>query len=250
VATSAPAASASTPASPLGAWRAYVWRRPSWWLGGAAALAWSALALVSFHPLVHQGHGDIAQMPFPAAVGWWVAMVIATMLPWTGGDTRWLAFRVLPDCRQQAIAVFALAFLAVWTAVGVAALVALEPWQGEPAAVAPALVVAAAWQVAPARRRVLRRCAVSRAPAIRGWRARADWARLGTVAGARCVTTCWAVMLPMAILHSPLLMLGAALVVASERRPAPNPERRGGRPGEALALLAGAAAFATLAAVG
>ena len=56
-------------------------------------------------------------------------------------------------------------------------------------------------------------------------------------------------MLPMAILHSPVLMLGAALVVASERRPAPNPERRGGRPNEALALLAGAALFATLAAL-
>ena len=189
-------------------------------------------------------------MPFVAAVGWWLAMVIATMLPWTGRDARWLAFRALPALRQQAIAVFALAFLAVWAAAGAVALLAVAPWQGEPAAVAPALALAAAWQVAPARRRALRRCGVSRAPAIRGRRARADWARTGAVAGGRCVATCWAVMLPMAILHSPVLMLGAALVVAGERRPAPNPERRGGRPAEALALLAGAVAFAALAAVG
>jgi hypothetical protein len=54
-------------------------------------------------------------------------------------------------------------------------------------------------------------------------------------------------MLPMAILHSPVLMVGGALVVASERRSAPNPERRAGRPFEAMALLGLAVGFALVA---
>lgn len=247
--TSVPAASASTRADPLVAWRAYVWRRPSWWLGGAAALAWSVLALVSVHPLLHHGHGNPADMRFGAAIAWWTAMVIAAMLPWTSGDARWLAFRALPGHRQQAVAVFVLAFLTVWAAAGAVALLLVAPWHAELGGVAVALAVAAAWQVAPARRRILRRCGVSRAPAIQGLRARVDWARAGALAGWRCTATCWAVMLPMAILHSPILMAATALVVASERRPAPNPERRGGRPAEALGLLGGAALFAGLAAV-
>jgi hypothetical protein len=47
--------------------------------------------------------------------------------------------------------------------------------------------------------------------------------------GGRCVVTCWALMLPMAIEHHPALMVGAARVLASERRRGPNPERRAGR---------------------
>ncbi|MFL5888181.1 MAG: hypothetical protein ACJ76M_03760 [Solirubrobacteraceae bacterium] len=62
--------------------------------------------------------------------------------------------------------------------------------------------------------------------------------------GGRCIATCWALMLPMAILHSPVLTVGGALVVASERRSAPNPERRAGRPLEAMALLGLATGFA------
>jgi hypothetical protein len=55
-------------------------------------------------------------------------------------------------------------------------------------------------------------------------------------------------MLPMTIVHQPLVMVGTALVVASERQPAPNPEFRGGRPHEAF-VLAAAAALTALAAV-
>lgn len=241
---SAPAASASTPASPLAAWRDRAWQRPSWWLTAASLAAWWALVVVSIHPLVHHGHGSLAELPLGAAVAWWTAMVVAMMLPLTSADARWIAFRSLPSRRQFAVASFAAGFLAVWALAGAVALLATAPVQGEPPALAVALAVAAGWQVAPLRRRALRRCAAIRAPAIRGWRAPADCARAGAVVGGRCIATCWAVMLPMAILHSPVLMAATALVVASERRPGPNPDRRGGRPAEALALLAGAGVVA------
>jgi hypothetical protein len=57
-------------------------------------------------------------------------------------------------------------------------------------------------------------------------------------------------MAPMAIAHHPALMLGAALVVASERRQAPDPETRGGRPHEALAIGGAALAVAAWSVLG
>jgi len=199
------------------------------------------------HPALHHGHLDPAHLGVGLAVVWWTVMAAATILPWLVADARWIALRSLPRLHHRAIAVFAGAFLLIWTLVGAAAIAATAPLHEASTAVAIALALAAAWHVTPARRRVLRRCAISRAPAIRGPRAAVDWARSGAVAGGRCVTTCFALMLPMAILHSPVLMIGAALVVASERRPGPNPERRAGRPAEALALLGLAVGFALLA---
>jgi hypothetical protein len=170
-------------------------------------------------------------------------MVTAMMLPWVAADARWLALRSLPAMRRRAIGVFAGTFLLVWALAGAVELTAMAPLGGSGAAVAVALAAAAAWQVTPTRRRVLRRCGALRAPAIRGPRAALAWARSGAISGGRCVATCWALMLPMAILHSPVLIVGAALVIASERRPGPNPERRAGRSAEALVLLGMAVGF-------
>jgi predicted metal-binding membrane protein len=175
-------------------------------------------------------------------------MAVAMMLPLARSPARWLAFRSLRSHRQAAIAVFAASCMAVWVAAGAVLVVVLGPVRGSLPAVAAALAVAAAWQVAPARRRLLRRCGTATAPAIRGRRAVADWSRGGARAGARCVGTCWAVMAPMAIVHHPALMALAALVVFGERRAGPNPERRGGRPFEARVLAAAAAAVLVLAA--
>ncbi len=121
------------------------------------------------------------------------------------------------------------------------AIALLAPVRGEPLAVALALALAAGWHCAPQRRRLLRRCGILRAPAVHGARAVADWARGGLRVGARCVGTCGALMVPMAIVHHPALMVGAALVLVSERRPGPNPERRAARPLEALWLGAASA---------
>jgi hypothetical protein len=210
-------------------------------------MAWWALLVGHIHPLVHHGHLDPAHLGLAAALLWWTAMITAMMLPLVAADARWLAFRSLPRLRRRAITVFVATFLLVWALAGAVGLTAMAPLHGSLPAVVLALAVAAAWHVAPVRRRVLRRCGALRAPAIRGPRAALDWSRSGAVAAGRCIATCWALMLPMAILHSPALMVGGALVVASERRSAPNPERRAGRPVEAMALLGLAVGFALFA---
>jgi hypothetical protein len=180
----------------------------------------------------------------------WAAMVLAMMLPLVRGQARWLALRSLRRLRQHAVAVFSVAFLAVWTLAGAVAIVALAPVRGQAGAVALALAVAACWHAAPARWRLLRRCAAQRAPAVRGARAAADWGRAGLLAGRRCVATCGALMLPMASAQHPALMVGAALVLFSERRRAPNPELHAARRTEALWIGAVAVAVAGLAVAG
>ena len=227
------------------AWRRYTSREPQWWLLAAAAAGWiglvSVLALGGHADATHQGSASWI------ALAGWMTMVVAMMLPFTSKEARWLASRSLPSRRQRAIAAFGAGFLLPWIAVGAVAVAALAPLHGELVGVAGALTVAAVWHMAPVRRRVLRRCGAVRAPAVQGWSAVADCIRCGVLAGARCVATCWAVMVPMAIVHHPGLMAGAMLVVASERRAGPNPEQRAGRPVEALWLAGGAAVTALLA---
>jgi hypothetical protein len=229
-ATSAPAVSASTRAdATLAAWRRSAFRHPEWWLTAASLVAWAALgAMFVRHPRV-----ELAA---------WTAMAVAMMLPLARPQVRWLAFRSLPRHRHRSVAAFSLAYVLVWTAAGAVAIAALRPVHGAALAVAAALALAALWHRAPLRRRLLMRCGVRRVPSVAGWRARVDWLRTGAGAGARCVATCGPLMLPMAVAHQPALAVGAALVVASERRPGPNPERRAGRRLEA-ACLAGAAAL-------
>lgn len=269
MAASARSAAARPPAPPRATlredWRAFTWRSPDWWLGAASLAAWVALtwmflamawgATPAGHGAhdPHSGHAVHAApastwaMPYGALLGSWALMAVAMMVPLARKRARWLAFRSLRARRQHAVATFAAGFLAVWLAAGAIAIALAEPVRGEPWAVAGALALAAWWQRAPARRRLLRRCGVLRAPAVHGARAPADWAHGGLLIGARCVATCGALMLPMAIVHHPALMLGAALVVTSERRRGPNPETRGGRRREAVWIAAAAGAVAGIA---
>ena len=212
--------------------------------------AWVTLAVVSL-PVgegghgAHAGHAHVhAGGPATPATAWWVLMVVAMMLPIVRVQARWLAARSLRRMRQRVIATFAASYLLVWTLAGALALPLLGPVQGDLVALAAALAIAAAWQASPPRRRLIQRCGSIRAPAIRGPRAVAGWVKAGGVTGARCVGTCWAVMLPMAVVHHPVVMVFCAAVMFNERRPAPNADTRGARPFEAHVLAA--AAFAVL----
>ena len=233
-------------------WRAFTWRMPDWWLGAAGVAAWMALTamfLAMATGSLHAGHasggeGAEAALTYGVLLGSWAVMVVAMMLPLVRGQARWLALRSLRRRRQHAVATFTVAFLVVWLAFGALAVALLGPVRGELWAVALGLAAAALWQAAPARGRLLRRCATQRAPAVRGSRALRDWAGGGLRSGRRCVGTCAPLMLPMAVAHHPALMVGAALVIASERRRAPNPETRGGRRLEALWIGAAAVAAA------
>lgn len=190
--------------------------------------------------------------PALGAWGWWLLMVLSMMLPVVAPHARRVALRSLWSRRHRAIATFLAGYLAVWALIG-AVLVAILAGAGWPrlpsVGVAAVLALAAGWQVARPRRRVLRRCASPRPAALRGWRADRDCASNGWRAGTRCAVTCGPVMLTMAMSHSVLLMGGITTLLLTERARGPNPTRRAGRAQEAwgLAALASVVALRSLA---
>jgi predicted metal-binding membrane protein len=209
------------PADSIAAWRREALGQPEWPLTAASLLAWAAVGAM----FVHHHHARLAA---------WIVMTVAMMLPLARPQARSLALSSPRRRRGSAVGAFAVAYLAVWAAAGALAIAALAPVRGAAIAVAAALAVAAAWHVAPPRRRLLLRRGDAR------WRGTAGCLRCGAHAGTRCVATCGPLMLPMAIAHQPILAVGTALVLTAERRPGPHPERRAGRALEAGCLAAAA----------
>ena len=230
--------------------RVLVWR-PEAWLYGLAAFA--ALALVLAAPdgagHVHHHHAVARDTSMPARTllaDWqhWGVMVLAMMLPVVAPSARRVAMRSLWHRRHRAMASFVLGYLAVWFAVGAVVVAAFAVAGTPPWVLAAVLLVAAVWQVAPPRRRVMRRCGVVAPCAVsdRGC------AEAGLRTGARCAFTCGPVMAAMAVSHGLLLMSALFCVLLSERARGPNPAKRAGRPLEAWCLT-GFAAVAALAAL-
>jgi hypothetical protein len=85
---------------------------------------------------------------------------------------------------------------------------------------------------------------------VRGWRADRDCVLGGITHGRRCVLTCAPVMAVMALAHSVFLMLAVTVLLLSERAPGPNPDRRPGRPLEAVVLAGLAVGVGTWAGLG
>lgn len=235
---------------------------PEWWVYAVAAVAWLDLVLMSklstdgAVPAGHHDHGAAA-VSEPLLSSWaeswshWVLMVAAMMLPVVAPQVRNVAMRSLWLRRQRSAGLFVVGYVAVWVAVGAVVLtplVALDlhplgtPW------LVGILIVAAAWQVSPPRRRILRRCASLRLGPAAGRSADLDCAKAGVRSGRRCLATCGPLMLAMVASHSLLLMAGLLVVLLTERARGANPMRRGGRPQEAWVLLGFATATAAVAA--
>jgi predicted metal-binding membrane protein len=237
-------------------------RSPQLWVYGVAAVAMGLLLAqhVSSRPAEHHHHmpgmPDMAHATAPALVStwlWWTVMSVAMMFPIAAAGARRIALASLWRRRHIAIAEFLLGYLMVWALAGLAAVWAVSSiWpQGAPRyVVAVVLLAAAVWQLAPIRRRVLRRCRGAAFVNVRGWRADRDCAYEGWTYGGRCMVTCGPVMATMAVGHSLLLMICLTVLLITERAPGPNPAQRAGRAFEAicLVLLAGAVVVSAYAA--
>ena len=188
--------------------RRLAWRNPEWWVVMAAATAWMFMAGMS-HP--HASHDGITtgsdHVKHTLGV---VAMVIAMMVPLTVANVRHVALSSLWRRRHRAIAAFLVGYLAVWFVVQT---IIVETWGllapliGWGTAGSVAMVAAALWEVAPTKRRRLRRCHRTVPLAPRGWRADADCARYGATTGFSCVTMCWALMVAAAAFSHSLMVM-------------------------------------------
>ncbi len=214
--------------------RALRWR-PEWWVAVIAALAWAALAF---------GHGSgpslAGAQTFPGsaaagsvapgtilpALAEWTLMVGAMMLPVALPATRHVALNSLRRRRARAMVLFLAAYVAVWVAVGAAAVTAVELAIGAgvapPALAGGGLLVAAGWQLTRVKRRALVGCRRTVPLPPVGWRADAGCVRFGVQQAARCVRSCWALMLAMAALgHASLawMALATGIVIVEELVP-------------------------------
>lgn len=155
------------------------------------------------------------------------AMVLAMMAPLLTVPMTHLWIRSLARRRLRAIALFSLAYAAVWTlamtllAVASAGLMALGI--GWLAALALALALAALWQSTPARQGSLNRC--HRLPRLGafGWAADRDCLSYGFTSGLWCVGACWALMLlPMFVERGHFLAMLAVMAFLLIERQMPS----------------------------
>jgi predicted metal-binding membrane protein len=225
------------------------WHHPEWTVALVALAAWVVLAELhrrgwgpfGSHPAAkatvpagheamhHAGHqaaaaagvapAGTAVTGWLAAQGGWLLMATAMMLPSALPSVRRVAMNSKWRRRQRAGAAFVAAYLAVWGLFGLLA-VSVARWAGVPAGVGwplvAALVVAAAWELTPSKRRWLRACHRSLALPPDGWKADLGCVAAGFRYGWACVRACWALMLPMAVAgHAGLALMAVLTVVAA-----------------------------------
>ncbi len=182
----------------------------------AILIAWLTLIVVESASLtgrhdaldpLHSGHWSASwsTLSFAAArVPGWTLMSVAMMVPLTVPAARHVALNSLRWRRHRAVATFLASFVAVWVVFGLIVLSALTVWKivaHDPATdllLPVTLVTGAAWQVTAWKARALRSCQRIVPLPPRGWRATAGCLRFGVVAAARCVGSCWPLMLVMA----------------------------------------------------
>ena len=202
-----------------------------WAVAPAALLGWAALAQMSVPGTVH--HAGFSG----AIVGHALAMAAAMAVPATNHPLRHVVRSSFADRAVRHCVLFLLAFAAAWGGFALAASLAVPiAADARIPVAAAALLLAAAWQVAPARRGVLGRChgtvpIYAEGPA--GLRSSAGY---GLRIGGACVAACGPLMLAAMLSPWPLPAMAAAAALAARERY--------GRQGAAAAhacLIAGAA---------
>lgn len=223
-------------------------RRPALWIHTTALAAAVLLVLDALH-VEGAGHHGAGHGSGSLLRDWvvWSLMVTAMMLPLVAPTVCRVAAGGLWARRRRTVAEFLLGYLAPWLGVGLVGAVVVRAVLPHPVgtgAIVTALVLAAVWQVAPPRRRLMSRCGAVQPGALRGRRATVDAVRNGGIVGLRCIGTCLPAMTVMLLFHHLLLMAAVALVLWSERLRGPNPAERVAHPAQAGALLAIAAVAA------
>jgi predicted metal-binding membrane protein len=196
-------------------------------------LAWTVTLVGEGHVggALHSGHHGMSatnsSSVLSGSVGIWVVMVIAMMGPATLGALHHVAVNSLRRRRSRAVLEFVGCYLAVWTAVGLVLLTSLRwiPWTGTASAFALALAAAAAWQLAPAKRRALRACHRSLPLPASGWAAERASMLFGVRSGVACVGSCWLLMIAALLKSHAVLAMAVLTVLVTAERWSQQPRR-------------------------
>ena len=200
-----------------------------------SAAAWTVL-LVNPESMghAHPVTGPVVSMIFemlPSLLPGWVLMLVAMMSPKLFAPILDVIQGSFKHRRARAVALFTVAYIAVWTVAGCVLLAAtmlllyLSAPHSHLLALGAGLVVLV-WQCSPAKQVCLNRCHYHPALAAFGIVADLDVLRFGMVQGVWCVGSCWALMLFPYVLppQGHLLAMGvAAFVMCSESFERPRP---------------------------
>ncbi len=237
--------------APLGLWPAVLTPRatrglrgPVFWLVlMPALLAWVWMLAQPGSP--HAGHGH---MHMPALdIGSWSAMVFAMMFPTLVPMAAHVASRSYRALRTGQVLLFTASYAALWCAafllaypLGVVAQSVLAPIGAAGWIATLGLIVAAFWQLSDAKIRAGWACHLRPPLSAIGRAARIDAVRFGLGHGARCLRSCFLLMVPpMLGAHSVFVMaVITALMLAERATDRPNYQ------GSAFILLMLAAASA------
>lgn len=174
--------------------RRIIWRHPEWWALALSAAAW--FVLVS-EAAVSSGTTHDAHRGATANVRDWLLMILAMMLPLSVAAIQATADRSLWRRRHQAIAAWLSGYIGVCLLFGVAFVMSLRLFGStvqSSTVVAVSFLIGAAWQLSPARARVLAACHRPQPLAPDGWRANYDCARHGWTTGIWCSLACGPLM--------------------------------------------------------
>ncbi len=170
-----------------------------------------------------------AMNPVSSLAAGWALMLVAMMAPTLITPLRHVVARSFTRRGPRAIALFLLAYAAVWMAAGSLLLTAqLVLGMAMPQSWLPAVgvgLVAFVWQCAPLKQRCLNRGHNHRALAAFGREADLDVLRFGINHAVWCVGSCWALMLfPMLLPLGHLAgMAAVTILTVSERLESPRP---------------------------
>jgi len=156
----------------------------------------------------------------PINLIFWLLMVVAMMFPLVTAQVRQAAFHSLWSRRHRAIGVFLTGYMLPWLAFG-ALFIFVQgelPVDRRASVLIVAILIAAAWQASPSKRRALSRCHRIMPLSPRGWRANWDCLRFGWRIGTACVCACWALMLVCAVSDHGILTMCVATMVAIRDR--------------------------------
>jgi predicted metal-binding membrane protein len=161
---------------------------------------------------IHPGASPSVWSDVVGSLPYWLLMTVAMMGPVALAGIRHTALNSLRWRRTRAVAEFAAGYLALWAAVGVAALAAAESTT-LPRGVGLAVVLtgAAAWELSAAKQRASRTCHRPLPLPLYGWPAERGALVFGLRQGAGCVGTCWCLMLTMIVVPAAHLLWMTAL---------------------------------------
>lgn len=208
-----------------GAARRRACRWPEWPWVALVVGAWAALIAGA------GGGGAMGHARGPGLASW-TLMVVAMMVPAAVPVLRAIGLDSMWHRRYRSPALFLTAYLAVWVAIGAAAVGA---WQlagllggghalHGAAATGALLFVAANWQLSPRHRRCLKRCHRALPLGARGRAADRACLRYGSYHARQCAGACWPLMLAMLPGHG-LALMTALTALTSWQRIARRPRR-------------------------